>query len=242
MSKCKLLLQTLCCVFMILVIENAAFAMDSTNFNPVPIEVKAKSTSGVPVGTIVAWPVAANPEDMDKWLECNGQPVNPTIYPELFALIGGNTPDFRNNFLNGASGNVGTASLYRLGIWRPDAVSYWLCGNHGPQHAVLKSWDAVSMTEMIPSPTLRIQHTTEALLLQNNTSFSRKQSDIWSGLCRNIAKPAVSRYSHTARLPPSSSRRHGAYHQKGVCRMKRRILVLVLLILLALLLRGDTRL
>ena len=41
---------------------------------------------GVPVGTIVAWPVATNPDDWDKWLECNGQSITRTAYPEICAV------------------------------------------------------------------------------------------------------------------------------------------------------------
>lgn len=100
--------KLLAAFFVIVIISPSAFAVDSTDFNPVPIEVKAKGVGGVPVGTIIAWPVATNPEDMDKWLECNGQAVNPTAYPELFALIGGNTPDYRGLFLRGHGAQAST--------------------------------------------------------------------------------------------------------------------------------------
>ena len=75
---------------------------DSTGFNPTTVAVEAKSAGGgVPVGTIVAWPVASNPEDMDNWLECNGQAVSQAVYPELFALVGARVPDYRGLFLRG---------------------------------------------------------------------------------------------------------------------------------------------
>ena len=62
-------------------------AADSTSFNPTQVQVRAEAPSGVPIGTIVAWPVAQNPADWHKWLECNGQTINPQVYPELAALV-----------------------------------------------------------------------------------------------------------------------------------------------------------
>ena len=76
---------------------------DATSFDPTRVEVKAKG-SGVPVGMILAWPVGQNPEDMDNWLECNGQSISPSVYPELFALVGPNVPDLRGLFLRGHGG------------------------------------------------------------------------------------------------------------------------------------------
>lgn len=76
------------------------FGADSTSFDPTRVAVTAKG-SGVPVGTIIAWPVATNPDDMDNWLECNGQSVNPSVYPELSAVIGHQVPDLRGLFLRG---------------------------------------------------------------------------------------------------------------------------------------------
>ena len=76
---------------------------DSTSFDPTRVEVKAKG-SGVPVGMILAWPVATNPEDMDNWLECNGQSISPSVYPELFAVVGNSVPDLRGLFLRGYGG------------------------------------------------------------------------------------------------------------------------------------------
>ncbi|MBS6830939.1 MAG: tail fiber protein, partial [Desulfovibrio sp.] len=53
-----------------------ALGADATSFDPTRVEVKAKGSGGVPVGTIISWPVATNPEDMDNWLECNGQSIS----------------------------------------------------------------------------------------------------------------------------------------------------------------------
>ena len=78
---------------------------DSTTFNPTTVAVIAKGTSSIPVGTIISWPVAQNPADWQNsdgsynWLECNGQSISKTVYPELFALMGGQVPDLRGLFL-----------------------------------------------------------------------------------------------------------------------------------------------
>ena len=88
-----------------------AHSLDATSFNPTAVEVTAKATSSIPVGTIIAWPVAQNPADWQNsdgsynWLECNGQSISQTVYPELFALIGGQVPDLRGLFLRGHGGN-----------------------------------------------------------------------------------------------------------------------------------------
>ena len=84
---------------------------DSTTFNPTTVAVIAKGTSSIPVGTIISWPVAQNPADWQNsdgsynWLECNGQSISKTVFPELFALVGGQVPDLRGLFLRGHGGN-----------------------------------------------------------------------------------------------------------------------------------------
>ncbi|MBQ7649996.1 MAG: tail fiber protein, partial [Victivallales bacterium] len=93
-----------------------AFA-DATSFDPTTVTVEAKSSGGVPVGTIIAWPVATNPEDMDNWLECNGQSVDKTAFPELFAVVGAKVPDLRGIFLRGNGGNSNS-----LGKIQADAI------------------------------------------------------------------------------------------------------------------------
>ena len=59
------------------------------------------SGSGVPVGTVIAWPVNTLPATSgEKWLECNGQSCS--AYPALVAVLGKSTvPDYRNRFLEG---------------------------------------------------------------------------------------------------------------------------------------------
>ena len=61
----------------------------------------ATVSSGVPVGTVIVWPNANNPEDAENWLECNGQAISQSVYPELFAVIGGNVPNYSGMFLRG---------------------------------------------------------------------------------------------------------------------------------------------
>ena len=43
------------------------------------------NTDGLEVGMVVAWTLSVNPSD--NYLECNGQAVDSTKYPKLYALI-----------------------------------------------------------------------------------------------------------------------------------------------------------
>ena len=52
---------------------------------------------------VVAWALSSNPPS-DGYLECNGQAVDSTKYPKLYALMH-NTPDYRGVFLRGLGGN-----------------------------------------------------------------------------------------------------------------------------------------
>ncbi|MPM09714.1 hypothetical protein SDC9_56036 [bioreactor metagenome] len=85
--------------------------------------VTAKSSGGNPVGTIIAWPVTQNPEDMENWLECNGQAVNQAAYPELYSIIGAHLPDLRGQFLRGQGGNSGKlGEVQNYGTYVPNAT------------------------------------------------------------------------------------------------------------------------
>lgn len=56
--------------------------------------------SGVPVGTVITWASANNPNENGTWLECNGQSC--TAYPELVKVLGSDrVPDYRGVFLRG---------------------------------------------------------------------------------------------------------------------------------------------
>ena len=57
-----------------------------------------KEFSGVPIGTVIAWPGANAPTTNGTWLECNGQSC--ATYPALSAVLGKSTvPDYRGRFL-----------------------------------------------------------------------------------------------------------------------------------------------
>ena len=51
----------------------------------------------------------------DNYLECNGQRVDKSKYPKLYALMH-NVPDYRGVFLRGLGGNSAT-----LGVLQGDA-------------------------------------------------------------------------------------------------------------------------
>ena len=85
--------------------------------------ITAKSSGGNPVGTIIAWPVAQNPEDMENWLECNGQAINQAMFPELHSTIGAHVPDLRGQFLRRLGENSGTlGAVQNYGTYVPSAT------------------------------------------------------------------------------------------------------------------------
>ena len=63
---------------------------------------------------VVAWTLVSNPSD--NYLECNGQAVDRSKYPKLYALIH-NTPDYRGVFLRGLGSNSAA-----LGVLQGDAI------------------------------------------------------------------------------------------------------------------------
>lgn len=71
--------------------------LDATSFDPQPVVVSAVDNS-VPVGTVIIWTKEVIP---DGWLECDGQVVNETLYPDLHKLMP-NTPNYQGMFLRGA--------------------------------------------------------------------------------------------------------------------------------------------
>ena len=63
--------------------------------------------SGVPIGTVIAWPVNSLPQESGTWLECNGQSC--AAYPKLVAVLGRSTvPDYRGLFLRGYGSRTST--------------------------------------------------------------------------------------------------------------------------------------
>ncbi len=96
-------------------IVQPGFCLDSTGFNPATVSVQSVGSS-IPVGTVITWPSSSWPPDADNWLECNGQAINSTVYPELVALIGWNVPNYQGVFLRGYGGQIS----YHYG-----AVGHW---------------------------------------------------------------------------------------------------------------------
>lgn len=99
-------------------IVQLGFCLDSTGFNPATVSVQSVGSS-IPVGTVITWPSSSWPPDADNWLECNGQAINSTVYPELAALIGWNVPNYQGVFLRGYGGQTS----YHYG-----AVGHWSAG------------------------------------------------------------------------------------------------------------------
>ena len=83
-----------------------------------------KEFSGVPIGTVIAWPGANAPTTNGTWLECNGQSC--VAYPALTAVLGKNTvPDYRGRFLetDTVPGTVKEAGLPNItGILGSDSL------------------------------------------------------------------------------------------------------------------------
>ena len=83
--------------------------------------------SGVPIGTVIAWPANSLPQESGTWLECNGQSC--AAYPKLVAVLGRSTvPDYRGVFLRGygsrTSSHYGTVTHQSgaLGELQGDAI------------------------------------------------------------------------------------------------------------------------
>lgn len=75
--------------------------------------------SGVPVGTVITWASANNPNENGTWLECNGQSC--AAYPELVKVLGSDSvPDYRGVFLRGfgsvTSTHYGTVTHQSAGL------------------------------------------------------------------------------------------------------------------------------
>ena len=83
--------------------------------------------SGVPIGTVIAWPVNSLPQESGTWLECNGQSC--AAFPKLVAVLGRSTvPDYRGVFLRAygsrTSSHYGTVTHQSgsLGELQGDAI------------------------------------------------------------------------------------------------------------------------
>ena len=112
------------------------------------IRSSVEKSTGVPIGTILAWPAHTLPADGGVWLLCNGQST--AGYPQLSAIVGSNVPDYRGVFLRGygsqTSTHYGTVthSSAALGELQGDAIreiwgtftSYFLGGYADKQYDV----------------------------------------------------------------------------------------------------------
>lgn len=68
-----------------------------------------KSTDDLQLGTIS---IGATADPIpDGWLECNGQAVDTSKYPEYVAKFGATTPDYRGFFLRGHGGKSGALGV-----------------------------------------------------------------------------------------------------------------------------------
>ena len=83
------------------------------SINVVRTSVEINDSSGVPIGTIIAWASTTAPTEGGTWLLCNGQ--NCTAYPKLSALVGSTVPNLNGRFLEGTTGtNVRTTKAAGL--------------------------------------------------------------------------------------------------------------------------------
>lgn len=76
-------------------------------------KAKAPEGGGVPIGTVIAWPLHDDPDE-GTWLECNGQAI-----PEEYQLHDKmtHTPNYSGMFLRGTGGNAAA-----LGEEQGDAI------------------------------------------------------------------------------------------------------------------------
>ena len=116
-------------------------ALDAT-FDPSAYTVTPVAGQGIPIGTVVAWPVHTNPSDMENWLDCDGRTVQAEEYPELVRILSGGSaatsvrvPNYGGLFLRGFGSQTHTQQngiLYgvtmtrhssdRLGVVQGDGI------------------------------------------------------------------------------------------------------------------------
>ena len=65
-----------------------------------------QASSGVPIGTIIAWPSNNAPTEGGTWLLCNGGTFSSTTYTKLYSVLGSTTlPSLNGRFLEGTTSN-----------------------------------------------------------------------------------------------------------------------------------------
>ena len=99
----------------------------------VPRSNRGEESSGVPIGTIIAWGSSVMPKDGGTWLICNGQST--AAYPKLREIVGNNVPNYQGVFLRGYGSQISTHygavthSSEALGVLQGDAIRN-ITGNH----------------------------------------------------------------------------------------------------------------
>lgn len=88
------------------------------------------------------WAKSTLPTD---WLECNGQTVNQSLYPSLFALMS-SVPDLRGSFIRGLDNGKGYDSGRILGSYQADTFQSHThtmlnAGSHNHMTAVAAAGD-----------------------------------------------------------------------------------------------------
>ena len=99
----------------------------------IPLSSLGNNTDGLEVGMVIAWTLSSNPSD--SYLECNGQAIDGSKYPKLYALMH-NVPDYRGMFLRGLGGNSAN-----LGILQGDAIRNITGTMGGSSSDVAGLWD-----------------------------------------------------------------------------------------------------
>ena len=75
------------------------------------VDTTVANVIGTPVGCIMIWPTSTIPTN---WLECNGQSVSQSLYPQLYAVMT-TLPDLRGVFVRGFDNGRGTDTNRTLG-------------------------------------------------------------------------------------------------------------------------------
>lgn len=121
--------------------------------------VEKQEASGVPIGTVIAWPGSKAPTTNGTWLECNGQSC--AAYPTLAAVLGKSTvPDYRGRFLENDStaGTVKEAGLPNI-TGRLHSTDWAISG-----------WDIFGRTKNFALPNSALQITARGIGVSHTAS------------------------------------------------------------------------
>lgn len=128
---------------------------------------------GCPIGSMMAWLTDTTPVG---WLKCDGQVIDRTQYPELFALLGANVPDFRGSFLRGAG-------LNGNGTWgdATRAVKSWQDYKTASPRTPAKALTGTTSTagDHMHSLQLRASNNSQNLIHWQRASASSENNGFW---------------------------------------------------------------